>query len=77
MLLGGFSPVLFYLALLPTVPERIPLLPSLPADTWKVTSKFGCPAFEIMIFLVCTLLISSFPQRASISQIKKSPPFKK
>lgn len=50
MPLGGFSLVHSCLALWPTVPEQILSLLSPPADWWKVTSEFGCPVFEIMVF---------------------------
>ena len=54
MLLGGFSLVLFYPALLLTVPVQIPSLLFLPAIKWKVTSEYGSWIFGIMIFFcVC------------------------
>ena len=59
MLLGGFSLVLFYPALLLTVPVQIPSLLFLPAIKWKVTSEYGSWIFEIMTFMyVCMLLMT-------------------
>lgn len=49
---GGFCPVPFSPALLPTALARIPSSPCHPAAKWRVTSKYGSYSLEVMVFLV-------------------------